>query len=283
LGGREVDLDIWHRIALRSINDLEYRLGELGIKYKLTRIITPTNPMISFDISETDPRWPAVAELIQATPHPTSDIWETFFADDEVFDAAWVRLVPIFQRGFPQPQNTWIEDPHNYADHCPQCGTYRQIASYRLKQEPKLGAYDFYSMHWIYELFCTPRVFAELVNHRVRGYETWDAIIHKTGRRSQAVSQLFVPGIASAGLRAPTELMAEHCSLCGVTKYSPHARGVMYIERGSLPSDTDVILSYEWFGSGHQAYREILASHKVAALILGSGWKGVRMKVVELV
>jgi hypothetical protein len=57
----------------------------------------------------------------------------------------------------------------------------------------------------------------------------------------------------------------------------------MRMRRGALPGNQDIVLSQEWFGSGRMAYREILASHRVAGLILNRGWKGVQMKVVELV
>jgi hypothetical protein len=60
-------------------------------------------------------------------------------------------------------------------------------------------------------------------------------------------------------------------------------RGVMYLKRDALLPGVDLMQTYEWFGSGHSAYREIIVSNRFARLILEQGWKGVRMKVVEAV
>jgi hypothetical protein len=60
-------------------------------------------------------------------------------------------------------------------------------------------------------------------------------------------------------------------------------RGAMYLKRDALVPDVDVMQTYEWFGSGHSAYREILVSNRLARIILDEGWKGVALKVVELI
>ncbi len=59
----------------------------------------------------------------------------------------------------------------------------------------------------------------------------------------------------------------------------------MYFKREAFveTQDLDMFHSFEWFGSGHAAYREIIISNHFARLILEKGWKGVRMKVIELV
>ena len=75
----------------------------------------------------------------------------------------------------------------------------------------------------------------------------------------------------------------ETCSSCNVTKYAPHMRGVMYLKRDALMPGVDIMQTYEWFGSGHAAYREVLVSNRLARLVLDRGWKGVALKVVELV
>ena len=59
-------------------------------------------------------------------------------------------------------------------------------------------------------------------------------------------------------------------------------RGVMYLARTALVSDVDILQTYEWFGSGHSAYREFLVSNRFAKLILEKGWRGIKLKVVEL-
>jgi hypothetical protein len=57
----------------------------------------------------------------------------------------------------------------------------------------------------------------------------------------------------------------------------------MYFEQDALVRGVDIMQTHEWFGSGHSAYREILVSSKFARLVLDQGWKGVALKVIELV
>ena len=99
----------------------------------------------------------------------------------------------------------------------------------------------------------------------------------------EKISQLFIPGVAGPALLQDDDLERKKCPLCNVIKYYPHKRGVMYLKRDSILPDVDIMNTYEWFGSGHSAYREIIVSNRFARLIIEKGWRGVRMKVVELV
>ncbi len=102
----------------------------------------------------------------------------TTFTREKVLGAEWLRLIPTFKRGYPQPESTWVTNPINYEDACPQCGIFRQTASFRLRKEPCLGKKDFLSLFWTYALFCTGEVLREFERQGIRGYEVWDAIIH---------------------------------------------------------------------------------------------------------
>jgi hypothetical protein len=273
-------MKIWHRIGFSDKDAVDPILDAIGIKYKKWPLPGGFYG-ITFDIAESDHRWEQVAELVKMKG--ASDIVQTVFSKKELLSAEWVRLIPVFEQGYPQPEETWVTNPINYEEHCPQCGTFRQTGSFRLKKEPNLGKKDFMSLYWTYALFCTPRVLSELEAHEIQGYEVWDAIIHKTGTPSEKVSQLFIPHLANPGLVRVENLKRETCSLCHVTKYYPHMRGVMYLKRDALVSDVDIMQTHEWFGSGHAAYREILVSNKLVKLIIDKDWKGVALKVVELV
>jgi hypothetical protein len=272
-------MDIWHRITFSHRDNVDSTIEALGLKYK-------KNPfpgegyLIHIDIYESAAAWPQIEALVRQKN--ALDVFDTIFAPEEILHAEWVRLVPIFEQGYPQPYTTWVTNPINYKDHCPACGTFQQAASFRLKKELNLGRKDFVSLYWTYALFCAPYVFDELEAHGIRGYEKWDAIIHKTDVPSQKVSQLYVPTIANPGLVKAEGLRREKCSACGLTKYYPHMKGVMYLAREALVPDTDIIQTHEWFGSGRSAYREVLISNRFAKLILEKGWQGIRLKVVEL-
>lgn len=272
-------MDIWHRVTFNKYDAVDEKIESLGIKYKKT-LGFQGYYLITFQITESDHRWPRVAELVQLKGRRS--LVDTIFTKDEILTAEWVRLIPVFEQGYPQPYTTWVTNPINYKSHCPTCGAFQQAASFHLKKEPHLGKQDFMSLFWAYALFCAPHVFNELEVHGIRGYEKWDAIIHKTEVSSQKVSQLYIPTVANPGLVRTGDLKHEVCSACGVTKYYPHMRGVMCLARTALTPGVDILQTHEWFGSGHSAYREILVSNKFAKLILEIGWRGIRLKVVEL-
>jgi hypothetical protein len=166
---------------------------------------------------------------------------------------------------------------------CPKCCIYRQTKSMRLAKEPSLGKKSFMSLVWAGETFCTPDVILGLEKIQAKGYEVWDAVIHKTGKPSEKVRQLYIPGIASPGVIIDDDLERKICPVCGTPKYYPHVKSKMYLKREALLSDTDFMLTHEWFGFGLLAWREILVSNRVAGLILDKGWQGVRFKVIEVV
>ncbi len=270
---------IRHRVTFNKNDAVDAEIEALKIKYQKTPGFGRYY-LLTFEIDESDPRWPQIAKLIREKGH--GSLFNTIFTDNEILNAEWVRLIPVFEQGYPQPEETWVTNPINYEDHCPECGTFRQVASFRLKKEPNLGKKDFMNLYWTHALFCTPQVFSTLEAHGIRGYEKWDAIIHRTSTPSQKVSQLFVPTVAKPGLVRVEDLKREMCSSCNMTRYYPHKRGVMYLKRDALVPGVDIMQTYEWFGSGHSAYREILASNRLARIILDEGWKGVALKVVEL-
>jgi len=277
-------MEIWHRVGFTSVDNVDAILGKLGIKYKKTPGLPSGYYLITFEIKESDPRWLQIAELMREKGQ--ADLFfDTVFSQEEILSAEWVRLIPIFEQGYPQPEATWVRNPINYEGQCPQCGAgYRQVAPFRLAKEPRLGRHDFFSLYWTYTVFCTPRVLETLRAHAIRGYEVWEALLHKTGQPSRLVSQLVFPHVAGPGLLDEDKLQPETCSQCGLTKYAYHKRGYMHFKREALQAEVDILQTHEWFGSGgYGGYREILISRRLAELILREGWRGVRLKPVKLV
>ncbi len=272
-------MQIWHRVSFGKTDAVDAQLEALNIRYKKT-LGLHGNYLITFEINESDPRWPQVSELVRRTGAP--DLLNTVFTQEEILGADRLRLIPRFEQGYPQPKESWITNPINYDNFCRQCGTFRQKTSFRVKKEPSLGKKDFMTLYWTYALFSTTRVLGEFEAQRTRGYEVWPLVIHKTNTPSEEVSQLFIPTIMSPGLMKAEDLKKQTCPECHVTKYYPHMRGVMYLKRDSLVPDVDLMQTHEWFGDGHFAYREILVSNKLARLVIDKGWQGVTFKVVEL-
>lgn len=277
-------MEILHRVGFNANSKPEFKtaIDKLKVKYSTSDLPGRPRELIFFDIAESDANWQEVTSLIET--HGASDRYDTYFSDSEILDAEWLRLVPTYEHGYPQPENTWATNPTNYEILCQECGTYHQNQNFRVKKEPKLRNNNFMTFAWAYELFATNEVFETLKNNQISGYEVWDAIIHDTDLPAETIKQMYVPNIADPGLVRIDELKSEICNSCDVIKYYSHLRSIMYLRGDALDSDLDILRTYEWFGGGTKAaYREILISNRFARLIIENMWKGLRFKVIELV
>ncbi len=280
-------MDIKHRISVNSknINFLNSITG-LNIEYISNQIPMNGGTLITIIILESNPNWPTVIELIKTQKkfevYGEGDFFETIFSVEEIRNASWLRLKSTFEQGYPQPKGNWPIKQTSYKIICPKCAIYKQTHPMRLAKEPHLGKKTFMSLIWASEIFCRPIVFHELKTMHAIGYEEWDAIIHKTDKPSEIVRQLYIPEVAKPGLNMVDDLVRNKCPVCGTVKYYPHIKGIMYLKREAIPSNTDFMLTNEWFGFGGLAWREILVSNRIASLILDMGWQGIRFKVVEL-
>jgi hypothetical protein len=280
-------MEIKHRISVNSKEaDFLAAIAEMGVENKLIRLPGNGGNLITILILESDPRWKSVVNLVktqkQFEVYGEGDLFETLFSESEIRNASWLRLISTFEQGYPQPKSTWPIKQLSYEIICPKCAIYKQTNPMRLAKEPNLGRKSFMSLIWASEIFCTPEVILGLENIQAKGYEVWDAVIHKTDKPSERVRQLYVSDVASPGVIVD-DLDRRICPNCGTIKYYPHIKGIMYMNGEALQSDTDFMLTHEWFGHGLLAWREILVSNRVARLILDKGWSGVRFKVVEIV
>lgn len=275
-------MEIWHRVAFNGDTKPDFMMSvdNLAIKYKISPIPGQKIGLIYFDIAESDPHWLEMEDLIQK--FGASNIYDTVFTDEEILEAKWGRLMSVFEQGYPQPEATWATNPITYEGVCSKCGTYqRQRESFRIKKEPRLGKNHFMSLFWTDALFTISTILTEFAAHQLQGYEVWPVLIHKTGQPSQIVSQVYVSNITKATLIPEADLPQQTCPECGITKYQYHKRGYMQFSRDLLESDLDFMLTREWFGDRHMAFREILVSNRVARLIIDNKWRGARLKPVQ--
>ncbi|MBI4303339.1 MAG: hypothetical protein HY665_03240 [Chloroflexi bacterium] len=259
-----------------EIPGYEDALRAIGIEYRVRA------NLVSIKVNECDPRWEQVEHWVE-DKKPLRGV-ETYFDIEEVLSAEWVRLLPGFEQGYPQPAEDMAWRDITLENVCPDCGAgYRQKAPFRLLKEPRMGKYDFLSPTWTYTFLGTPKIIKALGACGLRGYQVWPAMIHRSDTPSKVVSQLVFPHVAGPGLAAEHKLRPETCPSCGITKYAYHRRGYMRVQREALTSEVDVQQTHEWFGSGRgDAWREVLISGKFARLILEEGWLGVWLKPVEL-
>lgn len=275
-------MEIWHRVGFSKQAQVTGHLDDLGITY--TKVLLPGESyVVHFDICESDANWSMISILIKE--HNASDMWNTIFTQEEIKSAEWLRLTPIFEQGYPQPADTMAWRESTFELVCQECGViYHQKAPFRLAKEPRMGRNEFLTLYWAYALFCTPKVVTIFRESELYGYETVDALIHKTSQPSRIVTQLRFPLIASPGLAEEDKQQPDYCEQCGITKYAYHKVGYMHYQRASLQPNTDFQMTNEWFGSGGKnAFREFLVSSRVAKLVLEQGWRGVTFKPLQLI
>jgi rRNA maturation protein Nop10 len=272
---------ILHRVVFSHKDNVDAELQRARVKYTQTPSSERGGYIIAFNIYEDEPGWSKVIELIEQK-ESTFNVWDTIFTPEEILAADWVRLMTFFEKGLHAPESGW--DTLYYEDKCPQCGVgYRQVAPFHFSKEPRMGKQQFLQLYGATELFCTLDVVEAMRANDLRGYELWDAIIHKTGQPSQIVHQLYFPTVAAPALAEENKQLPYACPVCGQVKYGYHKRGYMRLKRDALAKDVDFQLTHEWFGTGGwTAYREKLISHRMAKLIIDNGWRGVRLKPVEL-
>ena len=282
-------MEIIHHVVFNTISSKELLkpIAQLNIPHETVKLLGGGGVLVAFDISESDSRWDTVFQLLKA--HMGFDIYhggdqhETFFSEKEIREAEWLRIIPTFVQGYPQPETYWPFKQFSLKSVCPECGIFTQSNYMRLKKEPNLGKNSFMSFITQYAVFAIAEVFLGLEAIQAQGYETWKVIIHKVKQPSAKVQQIYVPSQAKSGLIGSETMRHVSCSVCGITKYYPHRKGMMYFQKDALPSDVDFVETNEWFGIGQGSYREILVSNRVAQLILDKGWQGIRLKVIELI
>ncbi len=272
---------IWHRLGFSPLEEVDGALDKLGITYK--KLPSPSGRhYVFFEISESDPRWPAAQELRRT--HQSTDLVWTEYTEQETLEAEWARLVPRFEQGYPQPKTRWLSDKPNYIQTCLRCGAgFKQVAPFRLAKEPHMGKKQFMTLYWTYALFAANEVFDVLEASGITGYSRMAALLHRTGEPATVVSQLLPTTVAEPALVNGEELRPQRCPECGIIKYEPHKRGYMRLRRESLSKDVDVFETYEWFGSGGMAFREILVSHRFVALAIEHKWQGATFRPVVAV
>ncbi len=258
-----------------DLETLQGILDQMGISFGHGR--TWTNIIIS----ESDPRWADVEELMLRYQGRSLG-FDTIFTDEEVLAAQWCLLLPDYMHGYPEPSKWSVDRSYTYEDHC-RCGVHgRQHAPFRIKKKPRLGRHQFFCLFWATEYFAVPDVFSTLADAGITGYEEWPLL--RSGQAVETtVAQIYIPAVTSAVYRPAEPGRRERCPQCGTVKHNVHRLGPMQVSAELLAEEADLVHSHDWFGSGFEGHREIFATQRVARLILESGWKGLYITPVQIV
>ena len=251
-----------------------------------------------FDISEDDPVWPKVSEIIKKNKIPT--VAHTEFTESEILSAEWVCIVPGYfeDDGFPMPHldGSWRNISFNAGKECPNCGIgIDQTAPIHLKSEPNLKDNDFISIFWTYNIFARNEVFDVLSQNGITGFEAYPVIHYKkevplTTVKQLKISKVLAPGVIADNLiRADVEGITSDNTItnedypCGHIKYLGLSRGMYKFSRDIFKDMPDLVKTHEWFGGGHEAIQLVLTSAKFVKVYMENNWKGLNLSPITLV
>lgn len=217
----------------------------------------------------------------------------------------WYQLYSTGHFGYPQPEDTWESAVYDTAGYCPRCGIGGvQRRPFRFRSEPKASHSQFIQLNWVFdEFFVRPEVRPALEMAGINGASFGPALRHRTVEPLAEVEQLIVlsllpGGLVTEGLQTVTcKAGNEESSLseapqhtlryppgtpyCGRVKY--HHPPTLRFRAAAFAQAPDLVKSAEWFGSGGEAFRAVLASARVVALAKQRRWRGLKWKPVELI
>jgi hypothetical protein len=70
---------------------------------------------------------------------------------------------------------------------------------------------------------------------------------------------------------------------CRQVRYHLRHRGPLRFDRGSFEGAPDIVKTQEWFGSGGQASRLVVASQKFRQAVVVAKWQGLVFQPIELI
>lgn len=278
-------MKVIHRVSLSSKRDSKAlkKLNKLGIKPWATGGKLFPN-MRYYDISEDDPVWPQVSEIIEKNKILTVPRAE--FTQEEILSAEWVRIDPVYfeDEGFPMPHlvhHRWKKASFDYENECPECGVgLRQKNPIRLRGEPNLKDNDFMSIFWVYAIFARPEVLDTMMENNIHGFEIFPAIDHSSNVPLKTVQQMKIINELSPGIIADN--LQRETRKCAHIKYYGISHVVMKYQKFAFVNCPDLIRTSEWFGTGGEAFQLVLASAKFVQVYMENDWKGLSLAPIEL-
>jgi hypothetical protein len=245
---------IIHRFSFAAKDsESQTELASLGVRLKKQPLIT------TFEVDESDPRWPAVQEWSGRSGR--LGISRTEFTRAEIAAAAWLALLASWHHGYPQPGEDhfgYRDVTYDLSEWCPACGIgMRQVAPFQMTGEPGWGRNSILQLNWVFdEFFVTPQLWQSVFEPCGVG------MLPVLGSRGQELSTV-VQLVADELVPVVTDgLPAERCGSCGRLKYLPVTRG-FFPALGDEPS-ASIAKTEQYFGSGGSAFRQVLVNSSIA-------------------
>lgn len=265
-------MKIIHRVSVSATEQDQDELASVGIALDGLGFVT-------FEIDEEDRAWPEVSQWIAR--RRAADSVSTRFTKEEIAEADWLELVPLWHHGYPQPDESefgFRNATFDMTKCCQCCGIgMRQKAEFQMKSEPKWGKRSILQMNWIFDEFFVKR-------------EVWAAVFQPLGiacrrvigsKGSELVTVVQLDICDEVGVETDG-LVGVRCGECERVKYLPELRG-------RFPAMLDeprekIVRTREYFGSGASAHKRVLVHQDVVraiseAKVEGVGFRPVRPRI----
>ena len=254
-------------------------LDDAGIAYEFCPFRTVNNfdqsGLIIFEVSEDHPRWATLEKL--ASTWGCTDIVRTEFNQQELEQAAWLKVSSNWHNGYPLPDDDFGYLNSTYGGTgCYHCGIGKsQQAPFSIRAEPKWGRRQMMMLHWVTdELFVSVDAYqTAFATFGIGGRE----VLHfKTSRPLKTVVQLCVEQTESTiGQRDYDEV----CSQCGMGKHHWPVRG--FFPRLDHTENLPMFKTKCDFGSGGSAGKAIIVSQELYRSLTQHRVKGCNFEPVS--
>jgi hypothetical protein len=272
-------MEIWHRLTFSHRSGVEAELSRLGVPYKRTDGIGDAY-LLHVEIEESSPLWEQLS--LMSREKSALDVFNTRFTEDEILSSQWVRFCPSYEYGYPEPRKRLAWKQTTLKGVCEECGAgFVQVQPFLIKSDNASRKFDFLTLVGTNTLFASQVVASVLERESITGLSFSRPNVVDGHGPSTRITQLMVSEVEAPSLIAgPTPSI---CERCGISKHVPHLKGFMELSADSFRPDSEIVRSGDWFGSGHDAFQEFLASKRVAEIILREKWTGITLKPVRLV
>lgn len=260
-------MQILHHIGFRLDDGKERdEFLSAGIALPLGTHLPGGGTIIGFDITEDDPKWRDLSELLHK--RKIVDTVKTIFSESELNAAKFLGMIASSHHGYPQPENSYLSATYDLSDYCVRCGIgKKQARPFRLGNMPALANNSILQLNWIFdEYFVTLNTWERIF--KPFGIANRSVVANTRGLDIKSLVQLEISDVSDVDLE---DVEYEICSICNRTKYSAAFRGY-YPKPDTFASP--ILRSSQWFGAGSNAFNIILISNVLYRTMQEDGLEG---------
>lgn len=266
-------------------------LDKYNFKYKykenLDAVISTFRFQIEFYLYEETSNFQELKDEITKTGLLPQRIYSEYEKKD--FTKAEWFVIDCGGSQYPQPEDTFLETTYNLHSHCNSCGMGKiQDAPFRLRT-PKQNNLHFVGLHWIYEvMFVKPEAKKFLESEKIKNISFSKPLLGRKNIDIESLDQLHIQTVLEKGFDSyNTNIITcklnneEDCnkdkskSYCGKVKFHYPMIGGYVFDKNIFNSDSDIVLTNEYFGSGGSADRLKIVSKKFKDLVEKHKLKGI--------